>query len=114
MERNQIDYLAIQLDKHTPNGFAEKYGESLGLPGSPVNSLFAISGTKPCVLILDQLDALRWTAVHSSLALDVCKEMIAQAQGLNKNVGGHIAIIFSVRTFKTYSLNNFQICNTVL
>ena len=99
LESNNIDYLAIQLDKYTPKDFADKYGESLGLPGSPVNSLAAMAGTKPCVLILDQLDALRWTATHSSIALDTCKEMIAQARGINDNNAGHISIVFSVRTF---------------
>ena len=99
LERNHIAYLAIQLDKHIPNDYADKYGESLGLPGSPVNCLSLLSGSKPCVLILDQLDALRWTALHSSTALDVCKEMIAQARGINKYTGGRVSIVFSVRTF---------------
>lgn len=99
LERNHIDYLAIQLDKHMPNDFADKYGESLGLSGSPVSCLSLLSGSKPCVLILDQLDALRWTALHSSVALDVCKEMIAQARGINEYTDGRVSIVFSVRTF---------------
>lgn len=99
LESNQIDYLAIQLDKHVPENFADKYGESLGLPGSPVSCLSSMSGSKPCVLILDQLDALRWTATHSPTALDVCKEMIEQVRAINKHAGGHISVVFSVRTF---------------
>ena len=99
LESNHIDYLAIQLDKHIPHDFADKYGESLGLPGSPVSCLSAISGSKPCVLILDQLDALRWTALHSSTALDICKEMIEQVRAINKHASGHISVVFSVRTF---------------
>lgn len=99
LESNQIDYLAIQLDKHVPDNYADKYGESLGLPGSPVSCLSSMSGSKPCVLILDQLDALRWTAMHSPTALDVCKEMIGQARAINKHSGGHISVVFSVRTF---------------
>ena len=99
LESNNIDYLAIQLDKHIPNDYADKYGASLGLPGSPVNCLSFLSGSKPCVLILDQLDALRWTALHSSIALDVCKEMIAQARGINENTDGRVSVVFSVRTF---------------
>lgn len=99
LESNHIDYLAIQLDKHIPHDFAYKYGESLGLPGSPVSCLSAISGSKPCVLILDQLDALRWTAMHSSTALDICKEMIEQVRAINKHDSGHMTVVFSVRTF---------------
>ena len=99
LERNHIDYLAVQLDKHVPNDNADQYGKSLGLPGSPVNSLSLLSGSKPCVLILDQLDALRWTALHSPTALDVCKEMIAQVRGINENTEGRVSLVFSVRTF---------------
>ena len=99
LESNHIEYLAIQLDKHVPSDFADKYGESLGLPGSPVSCLSAMSGSKPCVLILDQLDTLRWTAMHSSTALDVCKEMIDQARAINRHTGGHVSVVFSVRTF---------------
>lgn len=99
LDSKHIDYLAIQLDKYIPKDFADKYGEFLHLPESPVNSLAAMAGTKPCVLILDQLDALRWTALHSSAALDVCKEMISQARGINNTASGHISIVFSVRTF---------------
>ena len=99
LEQNHIDYLAIQLDKHIPNDYADKYGETLGLPGSPVISLSQIAGSKPCVLILDQLDALRWTTLHSSTALLVCKEIISQARGINEHANGHISIVFSVRSF---------------
>ncbi len=99
LEEKQVCYLAISLDKHMPSEYADKYGKMLGLPESPVNSLFHISGTRQCVLILDQLDALRWTALHSATALDVCKEMLAQAQFINNNAGGSISIVFSVRTF---------------
>ena len=99
LENHGIDYLAIQLDKHIPSGYADKYGESLGLPGSPISCLSNICGTKPCVLILDQLDSLRWTSLHSSTALELCKELIEQARGINEHRGGKVSIVFSVRTF---------------
>lgn len=99
LETEEIDYLALQLDKDTPTDFADKYGQNLGLPESPVTCLYRFSGSKQCVLILDQLDALRWTAMHSSNAIDVCKEMILQTSGINMNSVSHISIVFSVRTF---------------
>ena len=37
--------------------------------------------------------------MHSSTALDICKEMIAQVRAINKHASGHISVVFSVRTF---------------
>ena len=92
-------YLAVKLDKHVPHGSADDYGKELGLPESPVHCLSILSAKKPCVLILDQLDALRWTNNHSSNALDVCKELIHQAKAINKYSEGNISIIIASRTF---------------
>jgi hypothetical protein len=70
----------------------------MGLPDSPVNCLAALAEERPCCLILDQLDAIRWTAVHSASALDVCKELIGQIIMLRK-LGKKISVILSCRTF---------------
>ena len=35
------------------------------------------------VLILDQLDSLRWTSAHSETALPICKKMLMQARGVS-------------------------------
>lgn len=90
--------LGIRLDKHVPDGSADAYGKSLGLEQSPVYALAGLATKKPCVLILDQLDSLRWTNHHSGVALEVCKEMILQASSLNKHENAHICIILVSRT----------------
>lgn len=95
----QIPYLAIKLDKHVPEISADAYGKALGLPESPVYCLKKIAAQSPCVLILDQLDSLRWTAKHSATALSVCKEMIVQANAINQADNGSISILFITRTF---------------
>ena len=92
-------YLAVKLDKHTPAVSADDYGRELGLPESPVYSLSAMAAGEKCVLILDQLDSLRWTNSHSSTALDVCKELIKQAESINGYQNGNVSIIFAARTF---------------
>ena len=99
LKQQKILYLAIKLDKEIPQESADDYGKSLGLPQSPVYCLHTFAQGKPCVLILDQLDSLRWTSVHSATALDVCKEMIHQAAEINKNHGGKISILLVSRTF---------------
>ena len=99
LKKKGILYLSVKLDKHLPHKSADAYGEELGLPESPVYCLATLSAGKPCVLIMDQLDALRWTSNHSRDALDVCKELILQAEAINKYSKGKISIIFASRTF---------------
>lgn len=98
LKASDVLYLSIKLDKISPEVSADKYGIKLGLLQSPVYCLHTLSGGKECVLILDQLDSLRWTGNHSARALDVCKEMLAQAEAINTE-GGKISIIFVTRTF---------------
>ena len=97
--KEHIPYLAIKLDKHVPQISADEYGKKLGLTESPVYSLNKIATKKTCVLILDQLDFLRWTSNHSAIALSVCKEMIMQAEAINQDDNGKISILFITRTF---------------
>lgn len=97
--KSNILFLALKLDKSVPTTSADHFGEELGLRQSPVCCLHNISAGKPCVLILDQLDALRWTSHHSGAALDVCKQLISQTKTLNKNDNGHISLLFITRTF---------------
>lgn len=99
LKKEDILYLAIKLDKQTPTETADAFGKALGLLQSPVISLYAFAAGKPCVLILDQLDSLRWTSGHSGPALDVCKEMIAQAERINAFENGKLSLIFVCRTF---------------
>lgn len=99
LKQNGILYLSVKLDKHLPHISADAYGQDLGLPESPVYCLATLSAGKPCVLIMDQLDALRWTSNHSSDALDVCKELIRQAEAINRHSKGKISIVFASRTF---------------
>jgi len=55
-------FLALRLDRKNPAGSARQFGQDLGLPESPVNCLDAVASGRTAVLILDQLDALRWTS----------------------------------------------------
>lgn len=95
-------YLPIRLDRYTPTNTPEQFGKEMGLPDSPVNCLAAIAGERKSVLILDQLDAIRWTSAHSSNALDVCRELAHQVNSLRR-IGQKISLILSCRTF---DLNN--------
>ena len=96
---HNILYLSVKLDKIIPKTSADEFGKALGLPESPVHCLAMLSEKSPCVLILDQLDSLRWTANHSAIALSVCKELISQVKSLNENEDKNISIVFASRTF---------------
>ena len=99
LKKDDIIHLALKLDRRTPEYTSEKYGESLGLPASPVFCLNAVSKDREAVLILDQLDAIRWTNNHSRTALEVCKEMIREVSNINVNRDKKIILVFVCRTF---------------
>lgn len=101
-------FLGIKLDKKIPSTSADKFGEDLGLPQSPVICLSGLAAGKQCVLILDQLDSLRWTNVHSSDALDVCKELLRQTLGVNGYENGRVSIILVSRTFDLENDNGLR------
>lgn len=101
-------FLALNLAQEPPSTTSDKYGNALGLIQSPVYCLYNIAAGKPCVLILDQLDALRWTSQHSSSALTVCKQLISEANNLNKHFDGHISLVFITRTFDIETDTNLR------
>lgn len=98
LHREAIPYLPIRLDRREPADTAAHFGRQIGLPDCPVYSLAALAGMRQSVLILDQLDAIRWTSAHSDNALDVCKELERHIH-LKRLNGDNICIVLSSRTF---------------
>lgn len=90
-----IPFLPLRLDRKLPRGSARKFGEDLDLPASPAHCLRAVSGEGRAVLLLDQLDALRWTGAHSSDAWEVCRELIEETLGISEK----IRVVLFCRTF---------------
>ena len=81
LARRGIPCLPLRLDRDRPEDSPLKFGRSLGLPGSPANSLAAATGSGVGVLVLDQVDAIRWTAAHSSHSWDTCERTVSEALG---------------------------------
>lgn len=97
LSRESQPFLALRLDRQplrsTPHRFATA---ELLLPGSPGACLATLgSDEHRAFLILDQLDALRWTGAHSSEAWDVCREMIQEALSASPK----IKVVVCCRTF---------------
>ncbi|TYT74299.1 hypothetical protein FIM25_11065 [Desulfobotulus mexicanus] len=93
-----IPCLPLRLDRRIPDKSARQYGMEMDLQGSPALALSAMAGEDKAVLILDQLDAIRWTAAHSSRAMDICKEMLRQVRALREQ-GKDRILVFACRTF---------------
>ena len=74
--KNQHTYLPLRLDRQQPENSTIQYGKALDLPESPVRCLEAIAHDRGATLVIDQLDAVRWTCGHSQNALAVCKELL--------------------------------------
>lgn len=70
--------LPIRLDRQRPQNNADSFGKLLGFSQSPVQALSSQSEQNKVVIVLDQLDAIRWTANHSNNALQVCQEIARQ------------------------------------
>ena len=99
LRENHILFLRLKLDKSIPENSSDQYGHDLGLPDSPVRCLQKMAGRQKCVLILDQLDSLRWTTTHSPTALSVCKELISEIEVANRYYGANISVMFVTRSF---------------
>jgi hypothetical protein len=89
-----VPYLPIRLDTHYPDRAVRAYStERLGLPASPATCLRALAAGRRAVLIVDQLDAVRWTSANSDAGWELCKEIIDEALRLP-----NISVVVAGRT----------------
>ena len=84
---DRVVCLPITLDQRHPKNTTREFGEDLGLPDSPVLCLDALAGDRPAILIVDQLDALRWTAGTPTM-LSPCAEPSFEKSGLSSFADG--------------------------
>lgn len=98
LKTNNIISIPIRLDRRRPENNIDAFGRSLGFPHSPVHSLIKFTSQQKIVFILDQLDAIRWTASHSNNALDICRKFVKEVINLRK-AGKDINIVLASRDF---------------
>ncbi len=98
LNKLNIPFLPIRVDRQIPKDSAQRFGENIGLPDSPTLCIAAQAIDRAVVLIIDQLDAIRWTSSHSSNALEVCKELIRQVRNARRD-HKDIRVIVSCRSF---------------
>ncbi len=107
-KREKIPHIAIKLDRRIPNGNCEKWGQDLGLTSSIAYAIHCLSKNEKAVIILDQLDALRWTQANSSEAISVCMELIRQVKYLNREREKKIIMVFVCRAYDLENDNNIS------
>ena len=106
--RKRMPYIAIKLDRRIPRGNCEKWGQELGLPSSVADAIHCISKNEKAIIVLDQLDALRWTQANSSEAISVCMELIRKVKYLNREREKKIIMVFVCRTYDFENDNNIN------
>lgn len=104
-ENNKIPFIAVKLDTHIPQSNTTTWGKDLGLPASITHCLHSISKTRQSVIILDQLDTLRWTHTNFQNALSVCAQVIREVERLNNERIHKISLIFVCRTYDLENVN---------
>lgn len=105
---NEIPYIAIKLDKRIPENNTDEWGKKLGLPASISYCLDSISKERKAVIILDQLDALRWTQANSIDSIFVCKQLIEEVERINSKRENKISIILVCRSYDLKYDNNIK------
>lgn len=98
LQTQNIISIPIRLDRKHPENNIDQFGQDLGFPSSPISCLKNFSKNQKVVIILDQLDAIRWTGSHSSNALEICRQLVRQLLSLRQEKI-QISIILASRDF---------------
>ena len=69
----------FRIDRLDPKKLPEEVGQALALPESPVHVLAHFSGGGPCILFIDQLDAVSLTSGRNPDFFDCIQEIFNQA-----------------------------------
>ncbi len=96
LEKRCVPCLPLRLDnQRLPRISLDAYSRTvLELPDPPQLCLHYLAGDRASVLIIDQLDAIRWVSPHSNESWVLCRKMIDCAVGFPG-----MRVVLSCRTF---------------
>ncbi|MFJ5927784.1 NACHT domain-containing protein [Kitasatospora sp. NPDC092948] len=77
--RQGTPVLAFRLDRIDPFKSTTELGQCIGLPISPVGALGTVAAGRPCVLIVDQLDAVSMASGRIPENFDAVAELVDEA-----------------------------------
>jgi hypothetical protein len=90
-----VPFLGLRFDDQPIEATSgEAYGQALGLRCSPPAALAACHPSRLSVLIIDQLDAIRWRIANSERAWTVVKEMVYKVAQ-----SGNVRVLVACRSF---------------
>lgn len=95
--------LPFRLDILSPTYSAHQLGEQLGLPDSPVHALAEAALDQPCLLVIDQLDAVSMASGRHPQFFSVVRELIDEA-----NLKPNIRVLLACRAFDLNNDDRFQ------
>ncbi|MFK4107741.1 hypothetical protein [Streptomyces sp. NPDC002176] len=79
LDESATPVLAFRLDRLEPFNSTQELGQRVGLQMSPVSSLGAIAGGRPCVLVVDQLDAVSMASGRIPETFDAVADLVDEA-----------------------------------
>lgn len=71
---------ALRLDRVEPTATVEALGAALGLSASPTAALLDVAGGRPCLIVVDQLDAVSATAGRHPQFFERVEELVDDVQ----------------------------------
>ncbi|MFD2013374.1 hypothetical protein ACFSHO_07315 [Acinetobacter vivianii] len=108
LQAQNIISIPIRLDRKHPENNIDQFGQDLGFPSSPISCLKNFAKHQKVVILLDQLDAIRWTGSHSSNALEICRQLVRQILSLRQEKI-QISIILASRDLMHKKMQLFQV-----
>lgn len=86
--------LALRLDRLEPFASPAELGERSGLGVSPVSALAAVSSNNPCLLVVDQVDAVSMSSGRMPASFDAVASLMREAAGFP-----HMRMLLGCRKF---------------
>lgn len=79
LDERATPVLAFRLDRLEPFASTHELGQRIGLTMSPVSALGAVADGRPCVLIVDQLDAVSLASGRIPDTFDAVADLVGEA-----------------------------------
>jgi len=94
LEREHWQVLGLRLDRLTGFSSTTQLGEHIGLGRSPVAALAAAAGQNPCLLVVDQLDAVSLASGRMPQGFDTVADLFQEAAAFPQ-----MRVLLACRTF---------------
>ena len=114
-KKNNLSYIAVELDEYKPEVNLAKWSEIMGLPDDIVNCLNAISSGKDSLIILDQVDSVHRFDDNYKIAKRIFREIRNKVKDINnkelnveKKCNMHIVFVS-----REYDLRNDSIISEI-